>query len=65
MDCPRSGRTLTDSNGGIERHGDEIWEHKRGRVWLLVRKLEIENRKLRAENRRLAIERRRVLLRGL
>ena len=28
------------------------WEHKRGRVWLHVRRLELENRRLRAENRR-------------
>jgi hypothetical protein len=53
------------SNTPTHHHGDEIWEHKRGRIWLLVRKLETENRRLRAENHRLRIERRRVLLRGL
>jgi hypothetical protein len=29
------------------KSGDEIWEHKKGRVWLLVKKLERENKDLR------------------
>lgn len=30
---------------------DEIWEHKKGRIWLLVRRLELENRVLRRQVR--------------
>lgn len=31
--------------------GDEIWEHKKGRVWRLVERLTVENRGLRYQNR--------------
>lgn len=30
--------------------GDEIWEHKRGKVWKLVEKLELDNRRLKRRN---------------
>ena len=35
------------------KKGDEIWEHKRGRIWLLVRDLTQENRALRLQVRTL------------
>ena len=31
----------------IGRRPDEVWEHKRGKVWRVVEKLEHENRVLR------------------
>lgn len=36
----------------VERHTpDEIWEHKKGQVWLLVKRLTLENRSLRYQVR--------------
>ena len=35
----------------MEMTKDEIWEHKKGRIWQHVRKLEQENRALRYANK--------------
>jgi hypothetical protein len=38
---------------------DEIWEHKRGRIWLLVKRLVEENRALRYQVKVLQVRARR------
>jgi len=39
---------------------DEVWEHKKGRVWQIVQKLTYENRALRYQVRVLQARARRI-----
>ena len=52
---------MTEPTAASRRYPDEIWEHKRGRIWLLVKKLTQENLVLRYQVKALQARNRRLL----